>query len=105
MVPKRVQILEVEAFHEPSLIQQRLVTGNLSLVTGDLQRSGPSVSQSPVTSYKLQVTSLIVLDQPQRVGSSKASEAGSVLRLVEDDTAALRYRTIRPRMFWRWMTP
>ena len=31
-----------------------------------------------------------VEDQPQRVGSSKASRACSVLRLVEDDTAALR---------------
>src|SRR5206468_3067652 len=31
-----------------------------------------------------------VEDQPQRVGSSKASGACSVLRLVEDDTAALR---------------
>src|SRR6266704_1115083 len=31
-----------------------------------------------------------VEDQPQRVGSSKASGAYSVLRLVEDDTAALR---------------
>ena len=31
-----------------------------------------------------------VEDQPQRVGGSKASGACSVLRLVEDDTAALR---------------
>src|SRR5437667_4039091 len=31
-----------------------------------------------------------VEDQPQRVGSSKASGACRVLRLVEDDTAALR---------------
>ncbi len=31
-----------------------------------------------------------VEDQPQRVGSSKVSGACSVLRLVEDDTAALR---------------
>ena len=31
-----------------------------------------------------------VEDQPQRVESSKASAACSVLRLVEDDTAALR---------------
>ena len=31
-----------------------------------------------------------VEDQPQRLGSSKASRACSVLRLVEDDTAALR---------------
>jgi len=30
-----------------------------------------------------------VEDQPQRVGSSKAPGACSVLRLVEDDTAAL----------------
>src|SRR5213592_4373635 len=40
-------------------IKHRLVTGNLSLVTGDLQRSSPSLSQSPVTSYQLQVTSLL----------------------------------------------
>ena len=33
-----------------------------------------------------------VEDQPQRVGSSKASGACSVLRLVEDDTAVLRTR-------------
>jgi len=32
-----------------------------------------------------------VEDQPQRVGSSKASGACRVLRLVEDDTAALRF--------------
>ena len=32
-----------------------------------------------------------VEDQPQRVGSSKTSAACGVLRLVEDDTAALRY--------------
>src|SRR6266516_836771 len=31
-----------------------------------------------------------VEDQPQRVGSSKGSRACRVLRLVEDDTAALR---------------
>src|SRR2546426_686613 len=31
-----------------------------------------------------------VEDQPQRVGSSKAAGACGVLRLVEDDTAALR---------------
>ncbi len=31
-----------------------------------------------------------VEDQPQQVGSSQASEACRVLRLVEDDTAALR---------------
>jgi len=31
-----------------------------------------------------------VEDQPQRVGSSQASGACGVLRLVEDDTAALR---------------
>ena len=31
-----------------------------------------------------------VEDQPQRVGSSKVSGACRVLRLVEDDTAALR---------------
>src|SRR5213592_4983928 len=31
-----------------------------------------------------------VEDQPKRVGSSKASGVCSVLRLVEDDTAALR---------------
>src|SRR5437867_12195730 len=43
-------------YHEPSRIEQRLVACNLSLVTGDLQRSGPSVSQSPVTSYQLQVS-------------------------------------------------
>src|SRR5438093_8893352 len=49
----------VESTHEPSRIEQRLVTCNLSLVTGDLQRSGPSVSQSPVTSYQLPVTSLM----------------------------------------------
>src|SRR5438552_12118525 len=40
-------------------IQQRLVTCNLSLVTGDLHSSGPSVTQSPVTSYQLPVTSLM----------------------------------------------
>src|SRR3989442_15715114 len=56
MVPTHVQILEVSAPHEPSRIEQRLVTCNLSLVTGDLQRSGPSVSQCPVTSYQLQVS-------------------------------------------------
>src|SRR3989442_14683601 len=59
MVPTHFQILEVFAFHEPSRIAQRLVTCNLSLVTGDLQRSGPSVSQCPVTSYQLPVTSLM----------------------------------------------
>ena len=36
----------------------RLVTGNLSLVSGDLQRSNPRVSQSSITSYQLPVTSL-----------------------------------------------
>ena len=41
------------------LIKQRLVTCNLSLVTGDLQRSGVRVSQSPATSYQLPVTSLM----------------------------------------------
>ena len=43
-----------------------------------------------------------VEDQPQRVGSSKASGACSVLRLVEDDTAALRVRfsgAIQSRLF------
>src|SRR6266498_3791975 len=40
-------------------LRQRLVTCHLSLVTGDLQRSGPSVSQFPVTSYQLPVTSLV----------------------------------------------
>ena len=33
-----------------------------------------------------------VEDQPQRVRSPKASGARSVLRLVEDDTAALRFQ-------------
>ncbi|HYV29990.1 MAG TPA: hypothetical protein VEO53_02590, partial [Candidatus Binatia bacterium] len=33
-----------------------------------------------------------VEDQPQRVGSSTVSRACSVLRLVEDDTAALRFQ-------------
>src|SRR6266487_1166791 len=33
-----------------------------------------------------------VEDQPQRVGSSKTSGACSVLRLVDDDTAALRFQ-------------
>src|SRR6266516_5093725 len=33
-----------------------------------------------------------VEDQPQRVGSSRASGDSGVLRLVEDDTAALRYQ-------------
>src|SRR6266516_6295692 len=37
--------------------------GNLSLVTGDFQRSIRIVSQSPVTSYKLQVTSLMGLQE------------------------------------------
>src|SRR5206468_4152166 len=59
-----VPILEVSAFHEPSRIEQRLVTCNLSLVTGDLERSGPSVSQSPVTSYQLPVTSLMCVHEP-----------------------------------------
>ena len=45
-------------------IQRRLVTCNLSLVTGDLQRSGPSVRQSPVTSYQLPVTSLMGVHEP-----------------------------------------
>src|SRR5438876_380349 len=43
-----------------------------------------------------------VEDQPQRVGSSKTSGACSVLRLVEDDTAALRVRfsgAIQSRLF------
>ena len=31
-----------------------------------------------------------VEDQPQRVGTSRAQELRGVLRLVEDDTAALR---------------
>src|SRR6266516_4139301 len=38
-----------------------------------------------------------VEDQPQRVGSSKASEACRVLRLVEDDTTALRLQLSLPR--------
>src|SRR6266498_5368292 len=42
-------------------MKHRLVTSNLSLVAGDLQRSSPSVSQSPATSYQLPVTSLLVL--------------------------------------------
>src|SRR5206468_13019727 len=37
-----------------------------------------------------------VEDQPQRVGSSKASGACRVLRLVEDDTAALRFQQRGP---------
>src|SRR5437867_2034767 len=61
MVPTHVQSL---AFHEPSRIEQRLVTCNLSLVIGDLQRSGPSVSQSPVTSYQFPVTSLTGVHEP-----------------------------------------
>ena len=36
----------------------RLVTGNLSLVTGDLERLIPSVNLFSVTSYQLPVTSL-----------------------------------------------
>src|SRR5881396_3703965 len=40
--------------------KDRLVTGNLSLVTGDLQRSSLGVGQSPATSYQLPVTSLMV---------------------------------------------
>jgi len=36
-----------------------------------------------------------VEDQPQRVGSSMASRAYSVLRLVEDDAAALRSNSSR----------
>src|SRR5213594_5129523 len=64
MVPTHVRILEVSALHEPSRIEQRLVTCNLSLVTGDLQRSGPSVSQCPVTSYQLPVTSLMGVHEP-----------------------------------------
>src|SRR5216117_1250670 len=51
------------------------LNSDLSLVTGDLQRSGPSVSQCPITSYQLPVTSLM-----------------GVLRLVKDDTAALRFQ-------------
>jgi len=38
----------------------------------------------------------VVLDQPQHVGSSKASGACRVLRLVEDDTAALRSNSTKP---------
>src|SRR5437867_1662994 len=48
MAPTHVPILEVSALHEPSRIEQRLGTCNLSLVTGDLQRSGPRVSQCPL---------------------------------------------------------
>ena len=66
MVPTHVQSLEVSAFHEPSRIEQQLVTCNLSLVTGDLHRSGPSVSQSPVTSDQLPVTSLMGVHEPPK---------------------------------------
>src|SRR5206468_11785802 len=59
MASIHVRILEVSDTHEPSRIEQRLGTCNLSLVTGDLQRSVPRVSQCPVTSYQLPVTSLM----------------------------------------------
>ncbi len=55
------------------LTMNRLVIGNLSLVTGDLQRSNRTVRQSPITSYQLPVTSPTVHVPNARSTSREAS--------------------------------
>ena len=68
--------------------KQRLVSSNLSLVTGDLQRSSPGLSQSPATSYQLPVTSLMVfIFALSSSAEEKTTYDDHVLPLIEANCA------------------